>query len=72
MISFREAARRHVQLRAVFVKLKNELIMVFLPLGMKDNPDKKYRFFDKPKETKKVKRSKPKEVKDEILELLSK
>lgn len=46
--------------------------MVFLPLGMKDNPDKKYRFFDKPKEIKKVKRSKPKEVKDEILELLSK
>lgn len=46
--------------------------MIFFPLGYKDNPDKKHRFFDKPKETKKPKRSKSKDVKEEILELLSK
>lgn len=46
--------------------------MVIIPLGFKDNPDKKYRFFDKPKEVKKTKKNKKKEVKEEILELLSK
>lgn len=46
--------------------------MIFFPLGYKDNPDKKHRFFDKLKETKKPKRPKSKDVKEEILELLSK
>lgn len=46
--------------------------MVFFPLGYKGNPDKKCRFFDKPKEIKKPKRVKSKDVKEEILELLSK
>lgn len=46
--------------------------MIFFPLGHKGNPDKKYRFFNKPKEVRKPKKAKSKDVKEEILELLSK